>query len=102
MRRGELVHVGSVIGDVLSRIADAWEKRHGRPAPGHVLDLIDGDTSVFPDFTHLCPDCGGNIVILGDRIDGVLMFHAECEICRRKGESCRSREEAVSDWNAAA
>lgn len=102
MRRGELVHVGPVIGDALSKIADVWEKRHGHPAPDHVRDLIDGDTSEFPSFLHECPDCGGNMVVLGDRIDGVLMFHAECETCRRKGALRRSRENAVSDWNAAA
>lgn len=102
MRRGELVHVGPVIGGVLSKIADAWERHHGHPAPDHVRDLITGDTTGSPSFLNPCPDCGGHIVTLGDRIDGVLMFHAECESCRRKGASYRSREEAVADWNMAA
>ena len=102
MRRSEPQHIGSVVSRVLLDIAANWEKHHGRPSPDHVRDLITGDTTGSPSFLNPCPDCGGHIVTLGDRIDGVLMFHAECESCRRKGASCRSREEAVADWNMAA
>ena len=102
MRRSEPVHVGPVIGDALSKIADAWEKHHGRSSPECVRNLIAGDTIGFSSFLHPCQDCGSHAVVLGDRVDGVLTFHAECESCRCKGASCRSREEAVSDWNAAA